>query len=351
MNKALISSLFAGFAAISFPSYATAAPGSTNAVYSLAGTNLSEVALAVVNGKPLTAQEVKDSVLVLSKVRSLSAGKSAPAPSGRRANMMAMRLAPQLVSSMMMEDELDRRGVKATAESDSALLSSYNKKFKTSAKSFDELAEKFGELGDAFKRQLARESRQKAFFESMEALAVSDEDVDSFLVSVSNKLNRTARINLRATNCLEKAWSELRAGAAWENVATNYTEDALLEPTLADNWKDWLSLDLGKIEPAELMIAVSKLKPGEYTRPIETDEGLIIAKLVSRDGDFCTLARILVRMGVPVEVPTKEQAFKKLRREKNVAFQNSFLKSLKKNSKIEYPFGRKFVFKIWDEEK
>ena len=66
---------------------------------------------------------------------------------------------------------------------------------------------------------------------------------------------------------------------------------------IADNWKDWMSLKLSKIEPMDLMVAVSELKPGGYTRPTETDEGLVIVKLLERDDDFCSLARILVRMG------------------------------------------------------
>lgn len=350
MKRVILSVIACGFSASLLSLHAADEQAPTNNIVSFIDADLSSVALAIVDGKPLTAATVKESVLVLSRVRSLTIGKDIPAPSGRRANIQAMKLAPQLVSSMILDGVLDKKGISSSKNSDSALLSSYNKRFRTSAKSLDELAELFGDLRDAFKRQFVRESRQHAFFDEQPELAVTDADVESFYISVSNKLRRSARIDARATNRMEKAWKELQAGSPWEVVATNYTEDAMLDPSLADNWKDWISLDVSKLEPMDLMVAVSKMKPGEYTRPIETDEGLIIAKLISREDDFCTLARILVRMGVPVAVPTREAAIKKLEREKNTAFQRKYLKSLKESAKIEYPYGKKFVFQIWEED-
>ena len=331
----------------------TAAHGSnvqTNVSISFEGSNLCSAVLATVNGKPLTAAAVKDAVLVLSRARDLSAGvKRGRTPEGRQANAVAMRITPQLLSSMLVEDELDRRGIVANAESDASVLEGYNRKFKSDAKTPDELAALFGELATSFRRQFARESRCRAMFATHPELAVTDDDVVKFYVAVSNKLAFSANINRSASNRIERAWRELEGGRPWEVVATNYTEDALVDASLADNWKGWMSLKLSKIEPMDFMVAVSKLKPGEYTKPIDIDEGLVIAKLVERDGDFCSLARILVRMAAEVEVPPRDAAVRKIRKGKETEFQRVLLHELKAKAKIVYPYGRKFVFKIWEE--
>lgn len=338
------------FAAFCFQAAAHSS-GTTNKVVSFVGKDLRKVALAVVDEKPLTALEVKDAVLIAAKMRELSTGSKSAEPSGRRANLTAMRLAPQLMSSMILDEELDRRGIKSSAKSDADVLARYNAKFKVKSKTKEELFARFGNLAPAFKKQFARESRYREMYNSLPELKVTDEEVKKFCSDISNRVEKCNRINKRAKHQIECAWKELKEGRPWDVVATNYTEDALLHKTFADNWKDWISLNLNKIEPIELMTAVSKLKPGEYTNPIETEEGFVIAKLVERDGDFCILARILIRMAVKVEVPKRDEALKKLRKEKEIKFQKGKLEELKKTAKIEYPFGKKFVFKIWDEPK
>lgn len=316
---------------------------------SFVGSKLDSAVLAVVDGKPLTAAEVKEAVLVAAKVKDLSTGRSGKQPDGRRANLQAMHLAPQLVSSMVLDAELDRRGVKASAASDAAVFARYNDRFKRKSKTQAELFGRFGDLASAFRRQFARESRYREMFDSLPELKVSEEEVGRYFRGISNRMAKCERINRRATNQIERAWKELNGGHPWDVVATNYTEDALLDKSLADNWKDWLSINLNKIEPMDLMVAVSKLKPGEYTRPIETEEGMVIVKLLERDGDFCSMARILVRMAVAVDMPGREAAIKNIRKEKEVAFQKKTLVELKKKTKIEYPYGKRFAFKIWEE--
>ena len=319
---------------------------------SLVESNLCEVALAIVDGKPLTAAEVKESVEVSSAVADLSKrGRILKKPEGRRANTAAMRIVPQLISAKVLEAELDRRNIVATTNSDAKVLANYNRIFKSDAKSVDELAARFGEIAPAFKRQFAHESRYQELFASESLLEVTERDINRCYRALTNRMEKCREINEAATNKLENAWRELQAGASWENVATNTTEDALLNETLADNWKEWKSLKLGKIEPMELMVAVSKLKPGEFTRPMDIEEGLAIVKLVDRDGEFCTLARILVRMAVEVEFPDREVVIRKIRKEKIAEFQRELLPELRAKAKIEYPFGKKFKFKIWDDSK
>ena len=334
----------------------TAAPeaAATNAVDSIkevsfVGADLDKTVLAVVDGKPLTAAEVRDAVYIISRVKALSSGRKYVAPSGRRANSIAMHLTPQLISTMVLEKELDRRGLTASESSDAEILARYNKRFKSDAKTPDELCALFGEQAPVFKRQFARESRYCEMFSREPDLKVTEADVAKFYKDISNRVYRCSQINARATNRMEQAWKELSSGRPWDAVATNYTEDALLDASLAENWKDWISLDLKKIEPMELMIAVSKMKPGEYTRPMEVEDGLVIVKLTERVGDFCSLARILSRLAVEVSVPGRAEAETKIRKRKETEFQKRTLQKLRDAADLQYPFGKKFIFKIWDE--
>lgn len=335
-------------AIIAAPASQSAAPVPDEVTFNT--SNLCQVALAVVDGRPLTAAAVKDAVLITGRTMELASGRKRPPLSGRSANLLAMRLTPQMVSSMILEQELERRGVKATKESDAALLRVYGKKVRKNVKSLDQLAALYGNLADKFKIQFTKESRFRSFFAEEKKLTVTEEDVTKYYADLTNRMVRSVRINKRAANTLEKAWASLNAGVSWETVATNCTEDALLDPSLADNWKEWMSLELNKLEPLNLQEAVSKLKPGEYTRPIETDEGLIIVKLLSREGNFVSLARILVRLGVVVEFPDREAAIKMIGRQKNHDFQKDLISSLRKKAKIDYPYGRRFKFKIWEED-
>lgn len=312
-------------------------------------TNLEDVAFAVVNGRPVTAQFVKDTVCIMAKIQGLST-KMKMKPFGRWSNNRAMKITPGLVQATLFEQELDRRGVQATPDSDAKTLSRYNRILHKKAKNSDELAKLFGDLGPAFKRQFVRESRFAAFYATIPELQVNEADIASLYNSVSNQIERCRAINEKAHQKIDRAWEALNAGESWENVATNYTEDALLEPSYADNWTDWMSAAVEKLEPLELAQAVSAMKIGGYTKPIETDEGLIIAKVVEKEGDFVSLARILVRSAQDVKIPDREEAEQLILKGKTDNFHLEFQAELAKKAKIEYPLGRKFIYKIWEEE-
>ena len=312
-------------------------------------TNLCDVAFAIVNGKPVTAQFVKDSVLISAKIRELATRKPMPA-FGKWSNREAMRIAPGLTYAVAIEIDLESRGIGATAESDAATLARYNRMMRRSAKSVDDLAPLFGDLAPAFRHQFARESRIAALYRQMPELEVKEKDVSRHFASLSNRVERCKKINEDAWKKINCAWGELHKGSKWENVATNYSEDAILEKTYADNWRDWMSIDLAKLEPPELAAAVRELEVGGYTKPMETEEGLVIARVNERDGDFCELSRILVRSAEEVEIPDRETAIKQIASERKRDFQQEYITELKERMKFEYPLGTKFYYRIWPEE-
>lgn len=314
-----------------------------------AETNLCDVAFAIVNGRPITAQFVKDTVLISAKIRELATRKPTP-PFGKWSNREAMRIAPGLTYAVAIEIDLESRGIGATAESDAATLARYNRMMRRSAKSVDELAPLFGELAPAFRHQFARESRMDALYRQTPELEVKEKDISRCFANLSNRVERCKKINEDAWKKINCAWEELQKGGKWENVATNYSEDAILEKTYADNWKDWMSIDLAKLEPPELAAAVRGLAAGGYTKPMETEEGLVIARVNERDGDFCGLSRILVRSAEDVEIPDRETVVKQIANEFKRDFQQEYIAELKEKMRFEYPLGTKFYYRIWPEE-
>lgn len=314
-----------------------------------AETNLCDVAFAIVNGRPITAQFVKDSVLISAKIRELAKRKPTPA-FGKWSNREAMRIASGLTYAVAIEIDLESRGIAATAESDAETLARYNLMMRRSAKSVDELAPLFGELEPVFRRQFARDSRIDALYRQTPELEVKEKDISRYFVNLSNRVERCRKINEGAWKKINRAWDELQKGGKWENVATNYSEDAILEKTYADNWKDWMSIDVAKLEPPELAAAVRGLTVGGYTKPMETEEGLVIARVNEREGDFCGLSRILVRSAEEVEIPDRETAIKQIGAELKRDFQQEYISELKERMKFEYPLGTKFYYRIWPEE-
>ena len=81
---------------------------------------------------------------------------------------------------------------------------------------------------------------------------------------------------------------------------------------------------------------------------METDDGLVIAKLISRDEDAFALARILIRLPIRLEVPPRDVAMEKIAAEKNKEFLLELLPRLSSKAKLQYPLGKKFVYRIWD---
>lgn len=309
-----------------------------------------QTVFAVVDNEPITATDVKNAVIISTKVHELETKKKSP-KFGRWSNAYAMKLTPHLVNAIAWEKDLDRKGVVRTPESDAVTLATYNRRMRRKAKSVDELATSFGDLAPVFVRQFERESKFNAVYLQHGELTVDEQDVSRFYMALSNRVKRCQMINVRAMKKINQAWDELKSGREWTSIATNYTEDAMLERSYADNWKEWISIELSKMGSPELAATVAKLKVGEYTKPIQHEEGIIIVKLLARDEDFCSLARILVRSAADVEIPCREDAVAKLSKDRRRKFQGECLDEVKKHVKIEYPQGKKFTFKLWKEEK
>ena len=144
-----------------------------------------------------------------------------------------------------------------------------------------------------------------------------------------------AVIYARATN----VWEQLKAGADFQEMVEKYTE---IKYEIADKG-EWGTLGLQQMEQdPELAKCALSLKPGEFSPPIEADNGLMIARLDRKDavkGDY-TFSRIYFRLPLMIEEADEKEMLKLLKKEHDARVLQKTLKELESAAKIEY-FNRK----------
>lgn len=316
-----------------------------------AATNLEDVVFAVVNGRPLTAAAVRDAVNVDARVLKLA--KKAPEKKdfARWANRRAVRLMPMLVSGYLWEEEVRREGIVPLSNDCALVLSGYNRRANRKAANIDELAPKFGKLEGYFRNQFERECLFAAYARERFDDSVSDRELSDFYLTKTNDLRRAARIDAEAAARSQEAWSKLHSGVAWEKVAEEYSEDTLIDEgnsVFAREWGRFRPQDFGADALGALL---QKLKAGEYSKPTETDEGMLIVRVNAIENGVYSCARIIFRMAQPVVVPEPDEAREQLKNEKLLNAQRTLIRRLRSEAKIEYPMGTNFVYRIWKDFK
>ena len=356
MKKVELKRIVAGAALVfSVYAYADALPvliGNTNDgeedLTALCNSNLSSVAFCVIDGEAITAEYVRDISLMVVKIAELG-GKKVPARAiPAWGNSFAMKITPNLISAKLLSNEANRLGIKPTDESDAETLAKFNKQTRSRAQSKEELADKFGSLKDVFLRNFEAESQRSAYFGSIPELSVTDSDVDAFYLDLTNRLEKLAKLDAIAREKGRKVEESLAGGEDWDTVAGKYSEDATIRKEYKSFSKEWGTFKIKEIEPLDLAIAVAMLETNKWTRPIETGEGLVVAKLLNREGDSASLARILIRLPIHLDVPSREEAIRKIKQKKSDDYQLELMPKLKAQAKMEYPLGTNFIYRIWN---
>lgn len=306
--------------------------------------------LATVNGKPLTDAFVRDVVTINAKISEF-AGKKIPEKDFRNwANQEAARIFPGLVSAQILEDGLAAAGIAAGTNETRRLLLKYNMMLRCGAKTPEELFAQFGNLADAFKIQFGRSCLFEAFNAHFAAQEVTDAEIDDRLDDKNILKTVAADLDKKGKENAEKAWERLKAGEDWDKVAKECSEDKLVDPHNECFSKEWATVDKEGFGYPELAIALRTLHKGDFSKPIDVEEGLIIVKVLEewKDKKY-TLARMLFRMAEPVDIPSREEAREELRAKKAFAKQDAFVNDLKEKAVVTYPCGTNFNFKVFGE--
>ena len=307
-----------------------------------------ETAFAVVDGKPLTAAFVKDSVLIKAKIFELSGNPIPEADFIGWANRTGLGMIGSLINSELLENEIQRAGVVPTDDDRKRTLANYNSQAGQKAESLDELAVKFGELERPFRCQFERSVRLAAYGRIYWKTEISDGFLQQYFVAISNDFKRAQRIDADAAAKAKKAYARLRAGEDWLTVATECSEDKALNPANAKNVKEWMWVGEDAFGIKELAAQLPKMGKGDFTEPIETREGLAIIRLEDRNLRLNKLARMLFRMARPIAIPAdREKARSALAERMLVQKRAETLSRLQKAATITYPLGQELTYKIW----
>lgn len=304
-------------------------------------------------GKDITVQTVSNRVMMLAKAREAQGKKISEKMFPYWANATAMKMVPALVAAIRLDRLLESRQVFPTPTSDAAILDKYNRLFKTEFKTKAEMAKSLGSLGDTFLEQFGYESRMEQWYKSNPGFKVRERDKIGYCNMFTNRLNAAKAKNESSVRKAKETYDRLAAGGEWDDIAREATEEGKDGDEAAkDYWSEWDSLELRAIQPQALAEAVARLEPGQFTKPIETDEGILIVKFIEKtEDDLYKCARILFELAIePVPVPEKDLEAHIASR-KHASWQRSVQDEVAEAYPAKFPLGTNFVYKIWKEPK
>ena len=304
--------------------------------------------IVVIDGRQLTANDVREVVLVRVKMMQLLGNNLSGATLTNWMNSCAAQILPSLISAELLEGEIRRLGEKPEEEDWNKTLNDYNKSTRQNAKTIDELAAKFGEAEGAFRRQVERSALFRAYNRRHLPKPATKEDLPEFYANLTNKIKIAKSLDAVAHSKGEAAWKRLAAGEDWEKVAKECSEDTLIDEANEEFASDWATVGLDGMGYPELAKALLDLNKGDWSKPLEIDEGLVIVKVVDVVGDRKVLARMIFRMAQPVDVPEDEEsALQAIDIQRKEEFTENLLDTLQKKAKIERPMGETFKYLFW----
>jgi len=273
------------------------------------------------------------------------------------ATMRARSLAavPDFVTRQLMLQEAARRGLTTTDEGRLVNLSSQRELEARQRKPMDEIYRAMGETGALFKQRLEEDALIQTLRLDAHGgrIRVADADIAAYYGRHRVYAERCA-----ATNALVMARGErlmqwlLRDGEDFTALA-----DSLSEFDEDGPGGGWGEFTPSEIDDPALRKAVLGLPVGGIAGPFDTDEGMVIVKLLARSGEgeesednlmplTFTLARIGLRMYEKISPddppPERAEVQKALERQRMMDVQREWLPQLRAAARIEYPNGTNF---------
>ncbi len=313
------------------------------------GTKETNRTLAVVNGRQITESFVRDVVQIKARIREIKGKKVPDKEFATWANKEAERLFPELVSAETLSQGIEDAGIAPDTNDTALVLAKYNLSLRKKAKSPEDLYGYFGNLSEAFRLQFHRSCLFEAFKSHTANQEVSEAEIQEYYADLTYLTNVTAKIDRKGKANAEKAWNRLKVGEDWDVVARECSEDKLVDPANESFSKDWATVDKEGLGYPELAIALRTLHKGDFSKPLDVDEGLIIVKVMEEGGGRYILGRMLFRMAEKVEIPPRDEAIKEIRLSKVEKARADFSSDLKGKAVISYPCGTNFNFKVFGE--
>jgi len=312
--------------------------------------------IVAVNGEALTRGLHDEAVAMFEAVHRFMNPSASANKAALFARDMGETLPYEFVIRRLMAQEAARRGLKATEEAVAAQEAALAR---AAARRKMTLEQAYASLGSG-----AAMLRETFADEALASLLRLDEHGRGEWVEeaeVDEELARLARLNERyaATNALIMARGEvfcqwIRAGEDFGALAERFSE---VEDGPGGFWGEFYAHEID--DPA-VREAVFNLPVGGVAGPFNTDEGMIIAKVLGHGQEAeevqnpnmksVRLARILLRLGAGGEgweLPGRAQVRRDLEKEKISKTQSALVRSLVQKARLEYPNGTN----LWEKAK
>ena len=206
------------------------------------------------------------------------------------------------------------------------------------------LAEAMGDTPDEFNQRIEERAVIKALLkkEFGTKLEVSAEELQKARENVEAYNQRCNATNELVMARGEMIVQKINEGIDFELMAIEYSEDRGIEE--ATEWGEFSRLE---IEDANIRNAAFTEPVGSVAGPFDTDEGLVIIKILSRTDvgaaehtqPIVKLARIFLRMGEEAEFSSDKEIIAEVKLNKKKKFLAPYIQTLKEKANIEYPNG------------
>lgn len=310
---------------------------------------LDEVVFVDAGEFSVTASEVRDSVLLNKMILEFSGRKVNPQDFVKWANSCAFRAIPGIMGNHLFKIALDEKNIKATEESDRKVLARHSRQMRKKVGTKEELAAIFGTLAEFYLTQFDFESRKTAYLDAFSAaFVITDEEVDDRHEQDVVRHENEMEVYNSATNRGWTAWRDLKNGARWEDIARKYSEDEGQDGSRENYAKFWEMVPKnGSYIPEAVAKAVRSMKVGDFSPPLDTEEGLLIVKVLGDEGNMISTARIMIRLPIFTPVREKGELRKQMLGEAVNEHIRGLLKSQHDRYKFSYPMGTNITYEIF----
>ena len=306
-------------------------------------------AVIIVDGTPITKGELERSVALRVILQSNRRKSAIDDQERARIERTIRSQAPAgLVQMAAIEGYALKNGLAPSNES----LAKYRERAfkmyrKAPQKGYDDLKASLpAELQEVLDSQIAMEALVAAIEEAeyeKSPLEIPEELVEE-RISTAERYNEIAQatnalVFARATN----VWEEIRAGGDFAQIAEKYTED--------DDGKgcggEWGLFELGQLAGDDEVVRLLKeMKPGDFSPPIEGDNGLMIMKLMNvtdTEPQRYEISRVFFQLPEFLEIPTAETVMAEEMKEYRAKLLNERIRDLVVKARLEYPYGKQIL--------
>ena len=256
------------------------------------------------------------------------------------------------ITRQLLLQEAGRRGLHATEEGRAGVGAGVRQMARRQNQTLDQVCRAMGDNGTLLQAIFAEDAliNTLRLADHGGTLRVTEADIDEALAraAANNALcAATNRLVMARGRLISKY---LREGADFGRMAAQFSEDG---EAGADG--EWGVFYPNEIEDPDVRKAALELPIGAVSEPFDTEEGLVIIKVLGREGMeveslaalplTVRLGRILLRLadgGDGYELPTRDETRRILERRRLAEANRAMIPPLRAAARIEYPNGTNF---------